>query len=550
MPAPRLDVGCTGILPAMLAAGVLVLAAGSALGQARHEQYAKAAEKGPHLKLDAATYFGGADGEEFVGGGTLADGSIIAAGNLTGPGVPTAAQLLVVGSGSRRNLDPYIYQEKADKHRANGEFSPDNPDLAGFFVVFDARLSKTRRLVRFDWGVASVSAAQVTADGKGSVLAGRATPAFRKLGHLNVLPCGDARWKYGDADFPADVFIARLAVDGKIEWAHILAGAGNPPRKLFADDRGHIYLPSGGLHLVSPDGRTIQRLTDRADGGEAHWLGVDPTTGRAYFGGDRNTRTNKEPWRQQFLIEHDVKGGILNRYWEANPKEVGSDAGGLESDSSVRGVAFRPDGKAVVIGWSDGGNSIFTRQVEDWHKQGVADAGLAMSPWGMKSANSLGHVMIVNLAKRQTLLHAWFAAYLPMNFVDARARNAPNHASFTDIALLPGGVIATGGGAASGLVQTPGAFYQDPGDGAKYGGNFITVFDPEVSRIMFSSYLPAAGPPSLVAHPRGLLVFTRSRGDDGKTPPSSMPATSSAMQKKCGGAGDGHVMLLELPPAS
>jgi len=535
------------LIPAIVAAGVIALGQGTARAEPRHEQYAKAAAGGPHLKVTAGTFFGSADGEDFVGGGTLPDGSILAAGNLTGPGIPAAARVVVVGSGTRRDLDPYLYKEKADKRRANGEFSPDNPDLSGFFVVFDAKLSKARQLVRFDWGVASVSAVRMAADGKAVILAGRATPEFRKLGQVNVVPCGDAKWTYGTSELPADVFIARLGFAGKIQWAHVLAGAGSPPRKLFTDDSGHFYLPAGGLHLVSPDGREIKRVSDRADGGEAHWLAVHPTGGLAYFGGDRNTRTNKEPWRQPFLIEHDLKGTVLNRYWEANPKEVGSDAGHLESDSSVRGLAFRPDGKAVVVGWSDGGNSIFGRQVEDWRKEGVADAGLGMSPWGMKSANSLGHVMVVDLPKKQTLMHAWFTAYLPMNFVDVRARNAPNHASLNELELLSGGEIATGGGAASGLVQTPGAFYKDPGDGAKYGGNFVTVFDPAVSRMMFSSYLPGGGPPTLVAHPRGVLVFTRALGDDGKSAPSSMPVTSSAAQNKCAGAGDGHVVLMEVP---
>jgi len=536
-----------GLIPAIFAAGAMALGQGTALAQSRHEEYTKAAARGSHMEVTAATFFGTADGEAFVGGGTLPDGSILAAGNLTGPAVPTADRTLVVGTGKRLDLDPFLYKEKADKYRANGEFNPDIPGLAGFFVVFDSKLSKARQLVRFDWGVASVSAVRMAADGKAVILAGRATPEFRKLDKVNLVPTGDDKWTYGESELPADVFIARLGFDGKIQWAHVLEGAGNPPRKLFTDDSGHFYLPAGGLHLVSPDGREIRRISDRVDGGEAHWLAAHPTDGLVYFGGDRNTFTNKEPWRQPFLIEHDLKGTVLNRWWEANPKEVGSDAGSLESDSSVRGVAFRPDGKAVVIGWSDGGNSIFGRQVADWRKEGVGEAGLGMSPWGMKSANSLGHVMLVDLPKGETLVHAWFAAYLPMNFVDERARNAPNHASFGDIELLPGGGIATWGGAASGLVQTPGAFYHDPCDGEKYGGNFLTVFDPTVSRLMFSSYLPGAGEPTLVAHPRGLLVFSRSRADDGKPAPSSMPVTPSAVQGKFAGAGDGHVMLLEAP---
>ena len=56
--------------------------------ESRHEDYSRKAAQGPHLALRAATFFGGADGEEFVGGGTLAGGEIVAAGNLTGPKLP------------------------------------------------------------------------------------------------------------------------------------------------------------------------------------------------------------------------------------------------------------------------------------------------------------------------------------------------------------------------------------------------------------------------------------------------------------------------------
>lgn len=536
--------------PSLFVAAALVCAtiSPSAHAQSRYDEFTKAAAAGPHMRLAAATYFGSPDGEEFVGGGALADGNILAAGNLTGPAVPAAGKTIRLGTGTRRDLDPYLYKEKANSRRANGEFHPDNPDLAGFFVVFAPDLSEARRLIRFDWGVASVSAAQVGADGKSVILAGRATPAFRELDGVKVLPCGDARWEYGEVDLPADVFIARLsAADGRVEWAHVLAGAGAPPRKLWSGAAGEIFLPAGGLHVVSADGRALRRVSERADEGQGRWVGINPRGGHAYFGGDRNTRTNKEPWRQPFVLEHDLQGQLLQRFWEATPKEVGSDAGGLESDSSVRAVAFRPDGNAVVLGWSDGGNSIFTRQVGDWHTEGVADAALGMSPWGMKSANSLGHLMLVDFAKGRTLAHAWFAAFLPANFVDVRARNAPNHVSFEDLELLPGDTIATCGAAASGLIQTPGAFRPDPGDGEKYGGSFLSVFAPDLSRLMFSSYLPGSGTPHLVAHPRGLLVFSRTRSDDGRTPPSALPANTA--QKHAGGATDGHLMLLELPQA-
>ena len=514
--------------------------------ESRHEDYSRKAAQGPHLALRAATFFGGPDGEEFVGGGTLASGEIVAAGNLTGPKPPPGRVDKVIGSGTHRGLDPFIFKEKAEQHRKAGEFSRDNPDLGGFFVIYDSSLSEIKRFVRFDWGVAALSTCLVTPDGGTILVAGRAGPAFRKLPGVRTHPCGSEIWKYGDAEQAADVFIAAIhPKDGSIRWAHVIEGAGNPPRRLWLDDSGHIYIPAGGLHLVSPNGATLRRIHTRADGKVDRWVGIHPSHGKIYFGGDRNTRTNREPYRQPFLIESDLNGKDTARYWEPNPKEIGSDGGSLESDSSVRGVAFRPDGTAAVIGWSDGGNSVFTRQVGDWREKGVTPAPLGYATWGMKGANSLGHVMLVDFPAKRTLTHAWFAAFLPGNFVDARARNAPNHTSFEDLELMPGGALAVWGRAASGLVQTPNAFRKDPGDGAKYGGTFLTVFDGTLSRLMFSSYLPGLGNPALVAHPRGLLVFSRSRNDDGEPTPTSPPITADSAQTKFGGVSDGHLMLMD-----
>jgi len=539
------------IVRAGLVAAVL-MAAGRAWGDAsnRHEMFTQQAAKGPHAEVVAATFYGTAKLESFVGGGQLADGTIVAAGNFVGPDVPKAERSITIGKGERRNFNPFEFGRDSAKREAEQAFNDANPDTAGMVVLFDEKLAKAKLLVRFDFGVASISAATVTADGKAVIVSGRATKNFRAVGAA-VTPVGTATSKYGNATNDADVMVARINLpEGRLAWAQVLGGAGNPPRRIWQDGAGKVYVPSGGLCVVSADGKSAGQLQKLGDANAAGWLGINAKNGRLYYGGDRNTRTNREPYRQPFLFEFDNTGKQIERYWEPSPKEIGSDAGHLESDSSVRGIVFRADGKAVVAGWSDGGNSVFTRQVGDWRKQGVGNAPLGMATWGMKSANSLGHVMVVDLEKKETLTHGWFAAFIPTTFQEARTRNAPNHVSLQDVYLLKDEAIAIHGKAATGLIQTPNAFYKYPDDGPKYGGEFVTLLDRDVSRLLFSSYMPGCDVMSLAPTKEGVLIFSRSRGDDGSgnsNGKTASPTTKGVAQEKFGGGADGHVVLLKLP---
>ncbi len=528
----------------------------------RLEQYTKKAAEGPKMEVAAATYFGGPGLEEFIAVRTLPDGSIVAFGNAWGPQFPVSPRATVVGKGRHRGLEPFGKDRKGRRI-----LQPENPDIAGMTVLYDAALRSVRSIVRFDWGVASLSAATVAPDGKACLLAGRATADFRSLKgkarsfkivppptlpedpkqRRRVPPAGP--YEYEGVTVPGDIFVMRQALDGTVEWIWVFEGHRTEPYQVWTDLKGSVYTDVRGMVRISPDGSSLKRLTTFGLGRQAKFLAVDPADGSFYFGGDRNTNTGKEPWRQPYLYKYDANGTKLWKIWEWPPKSMrdGNADGydGLVSDSSARAMDVTKDRDLIVGCWSDGGNTCIARQPTDCSKK-VTQAPFSMSSWGMKGANSLAHFVRIDSQSREGKLYACWVSYLPGNFEDARKRGAPNGARIRQVKAHPAGALALCGSAATLLVQTPGAFYTYPGDGKSYGGDCVVVYDAGVTRLLFSSYLPGCENASLWTTPKGYVIASRSKGDDGREKPTRSP-TVNAVQPEKKGEYDGHLILLKLP---
>jgi hypothetical protein len=330
-----------------------------------------------------------------------------------------------------------------------------------------------------------------------------------------------------------------------VEWLWTLEKNNDPPDALFTDNAGAVYFDAAGLRGVSPDGKELKLFSPRTGTGQAKWLGVDPLDGTAYFGGDRNSSTGREPYRNPHFYKINAQNEIVWRLWEFPSREIGADDCRLVSDSSARALAFAKDGDLLIGGWSDGGNSVFPRQATDWRKKATG-AGMGMETSGMKGASSLAHIMRIDPKTRETKSHTWWASYIPSWFTDPRHRGAPNFANIRQIAVLDDGSVAITGGAATGLVQTPGAFWEDPMTGEKYGGDYVAVFRPDLSNLKFSSYLPGCSGAALGTWRNGLIVVSRSKGNDGQPKPAPSPA-ANAIQKDFAGGTDAHIILLENP---
>lgn len=524
----------------------------------RYSQFTNRAAQGPKMELVSATYFGSESIEQFVGAGSLADGTIVAFGNAWGPQFPDQPQAMVLGRGEHRGLDV---------RDGRGNLRPQNPDIAGMMVFYSDDLQEIRRVVRFDWGVATIERGIVALDGSAIFIAGRYTEAFAQLAGAaavsNTAPAPAAARDRGPYDYEGvrvsgDVYLARLSPDGqRIEWVWVFPGLRNPAQEIWVTRDGALFADLNGLRRISPDGREHRMVNQRWDGqermlvtgGPRQYLAVNPDDESFYFGGDRNTHTGRQPWRQPFMYGFDAAGNRTLRYWEWPPRDhaCGGGGSGMCSDSSPRTLDFGRDGTLVVSGWSDGGNTVFNRQPTEIGRA-TPSSTFGMSAWGMRNANSLAHIMRINPETNQVVADNLWVSYIPMTFESERHRGAPNFTSIHQLRVLENGAVAFVGSAATGLIQTPGAFYRYPGDGRRFGGSFAAVFSEDFRHLLFSSYLPGCQEPRLAPVKGGMVVLSRSTGSDGHVEEPTPTPTHRAHQPEKRGAVDAHIILLRNPP--
>lgn len=519
----------------------------------RYEQFTQKAAQGPKMKAVNATYFGSEGIEEFTAAAAPANGGVIAFGNAWGPQFPTQPKPVVLGQGEHRGL-------KAVTER-KGKKVPDDtcPDKAGMIVYYGPDLTRILRVVRFDWGVATISAGILSGDGKGLVIAGRCSDAFRELAReakvMKTLPAQDGRrwgpYKVDGVEVSGDTYVARMnPVTNKLEWVWIFEGHREPAWYLKTDGDGNIYFQCRGSKRIAADGAVLAKLYDKTTGDKVGIRAVEED-GEFWFGGDRNTNTGREPWRQPFLYKYDATGNQkLVTLYEYPPKALRDGKGneeGMVSDSAIRSGVIAPNGDLIMGGWSDGGNSILTRQPTDVSKK-TPESAFGMSSWGMKNANSLAYLLRMDTNTNKIKAWTLWVSYVPDTFMGKRYRNSPNFASIKGIRMLDNGSIAFHGGAATGLIQTPNAFYKHPSTGRKYGGDYVAVFDPSMRVLLFSSYMPGCRNVQIApAKDHGLVAVSRSSGDDGREDPTTpTPVSPRAVQKEKKGLYDAHIVLLRL----
>jgi hypothetical protein len=161
----------SGVVLAIFVGGLVLAGAGQAAA-GRFEEFTKKAAGGPGLKTLAATYFGGADNEEFVDAAGQSDGTVVAFGNAWGPTFPAAPAPTVLGKGKRYDCPETITDKKG-----RSVYDAANPNIAGMIVRYSGDLQKVLGVTRFDWGVASIETGMAAGDGS-LFIAGRCTEAM------------------------------------------------------------------------------------------------------------------------------------------------------------------------------------------------------------------------------------------------------------------------------------------------------------------------------------------------------------------------------------
>lgn len=521
---------------ALLAAAAAALSAADTRYEALGKRYGSVKD----YTLAAATYLGGDGVDECVAAAVLPDGRIAVIGNSWGPQVPDLAQAQVLGRGAHSGA-PALVKDKKGRESLDLR----SPDRSGFVAVLAKDGRTLVRAARCDWGVAAFTAALALPDGT-LVVGGRAGPKAASLAGAKLRVTGDG-----------GALLLAFAADGKPTWAVRSGAAAATVTRLWKTKDAVFAAVEGGgrqqlLRLPFGGGTPSEVVSRGADANGTECFLTVLADGTALYGGDRNTHTGKEPWRQPFLYAFDAKGAKAWTLWEWASKDLRKDGHpsyGLVSDSAPRAVDWDAErGEMVVAGWSDGGNSVFGRQPADVAaKAAQSDSGF--TTYGMKGANSLAWIMRIDLKSKQQHTFTHLVGYCPGDFEDPRHRGAPNFASVEQLQVASNGDVIVAGSAASGLIQTAGAFWTYPRDGKKHGGRQVSVFNRELTRLRFASYLPGYDEVAIATGPDVLVIVGRAAKDDGRDKPTA-PPLSQPLRKTCGGRFDGHVIVLTAAPAA
>ncbi|MCH8513169.1 MAG: hypothetical protein LAT83_16170 [Kiritimatiellae bacterium] len=541
----------SGKLPALT---VALLLSGSIPAHAggRYESFLrKAAGHEAYLNPVAATFFGSESHEEFVDVGAMPDGSILAFGNAWGPEFPDQPTPHVIGQGTHRGLDPSGGGRMREDIAEPDALPRHNPDVAGMFVRYNDDLTEILSVTRFDWGLASLESGRVTPEGK-LVVTGRATSAFRELAassphfheHDPAQGGNTGALTFEGERVPGDVFIAQLDPETwSMDWVWIFPGYRNPP-ELHVDHEGNYVFSARGWWRLGAEGRPLSEI--ERTGGSNRLLGVSPKDGSLLAGGHNNPGTGREPWWRPYLHGFSPDGEFLWEVYGWDGGVVGHDDFRLVSDSYVRNGGFDAEGNIIVIGSSDGGNSVYQRSPIDlWRGHGGSE-GYGMSVWGMQVGQAT-YIVRMEPENFDVEVSSRWLSYVPNNFEAAGARNRPNTIGISKFrALEAGGMIFTGR-SATGLIETPNALYRYPGDGSRFGGHYVAAFNRDFTELRYSSFKPGVRIESLEKTPRGFSAVGAafaSRNNEGEIP---TPLLHPVQPRFGGGYKDAWIMLLEGP---
>ena len=506
-----------------------VSAAGTAVAGRFADYTAKYKNPEKPVSVERASYLGGAGTEWLVGGGFLPDGTVVLVGNSLGPdlqlvGAPAAT---VVG---RDGAPPGAL--KAIPAWNQGKAAP-------FIAWLNPADGTVKAVARWPWQSGTVTDARTDAGGALYVagVAGTNLNSVAAVKDVSAEPVAGAL-----------AFVARLSgTTGKPLWICTFAY----PMKgvmLRFDKTGNLNAEAGWVYVFRPDGTLdraakIRKVKDWA-------RGVNPVDQSFVLGGDHNTSTGREPWRQPFLEIYDKDGQKKFDYYRWDPKLVGTDKYRLVSDSDFRYFHFDDSGMLYAVGWSDGGNTVFERQPTSLDKP-VAASGLGFSTWGA-NAGSFAHIMKIDTVAGETRNKTVWCGFL-------KGKEKPSGAGIEHLRVATDGSVVLAGGSAFGLIQTGDALHPFPDDP---GGPYVAVLDRELSSIRFSSTIVAAGKvpiregekwntASAVVNGRHKLLFVSGAiAKEGcYAEPRPAPTRNGVQETSAGGLADGYFILMDLGPA-
>jgi hypothetical protein len=523
------------------------------------QYYRKAKGSGGKVQIVSATLIGTESVENVIGGVFDKNGKIIVGGNLWGPEIPEifkATKRVEFGKGEfdKGASNPIIVDKKGKK-----EINLKDPNISGFIAKFSSDLSKVENLFLFRWKNASITDISIGPDGA-IYFSGFITKEFKE----NMKD--DKRVKIFSPPSPnqsRDMYVAKIDSDLKdIKWISIFENAEEyaskitrfgflPSIKFAFNSENEIFLtPWNKIYCGSVDDPSSWKEIGYSKGGA--FLGIDPKDDGLWFGGDNNTHTGREPWRRPFMYKIDNNGNWQKQLWGWDPKVVGSDKYRLVSDSAIRGLDFDKNKDIFVIGWSDGGNSVFTRQSDNLDEKIEKEKwGFIESMWGLKGAKSIGYIMKLDKETHKVKNITYWVAFL-------KGKNEPNSLQIKDLSVLEDGKVAVVGGSAYAVIPTPDAWqytYLNVEPGSYFvGGGYFTIFSDDLKNLYFSTVLPYVDGSSLrLSSFKNKILITgivsenlAYEGDYLEDRKPKKPFLKNALQDEYKGNNDGYVIVVEI----
>ncbi len=456
------------------------------------------------VQVRAATFFGGEADEHFTAGEFLNDGSILMVANLHDLSFLDRVRVTTLGTDPAADAYP-AYQREGRR----GQAVTVHPRRTPVLVHYDQSLRQLRGLTRLPWGVGE--AAHVFFGPDDAVyLAGRPGPHFETMvnevaRHVIVdNPGAAAHARERNRTPPADSFVMRIAPNQRaVDWIVILRHASVEaswhPNGTVLARRGR-----GQMLFIDPhNGAVSEGPTVDVGRGTLHDSAVHPSTGALYFGGEYHSSTGLEPWRNPWLRKFGADGSLSWTAYDWTGPLVGVAQLRLVSDSAVMQVRVGDDGNLMLRGWSDGGNSVFTRQPYDMRKP-APSSGFCNSIWGA-GVLSVSYLMRMDAQTQEVYGVSRYMAYLPR-------QNTPNSISIRDFTSLDNGDVVVTGGSAFAFVETWDAWvepwyiqHRRNRFAEAKGGPFFTVFTPDMQRARIATMVPGLGHARLAT--RGSLVL-------------------------------------------
>ena len=514
----------------------------------RFVQYSRAAtgDQG-RVQPIAATFLGGEGDEHFSKGGFFPDGRIFAAGMFHDLSFLTNVSPRLIGRDTNAADFPPVH---GTDRRGREQIS--YPASTPVIFIFSENLSTLREVIRLPWAAGQLVDVQAGNDGA-LYVAVRARDAFESLagqiGEVTVVQNPGqvaharerAQARAEEVRLPEDALLFRMSPNlREVDWAVRFEHAGIGFTRLQSDrlvvQRGRdVFFVEGETGAVQPG--------PNVDHGRSHsGMVVDPRDGSFFFGGEYHSNTGLEPWRCPFLRKFDPEGTPAWSAYDWTGPIVGVEFFRLVSDSAVNDVIADSSGRLLLRGWSDGGNSVFTRQPYDLRKPARV-GGTASSIWGA-NVLSVAYLIQMDADSMEVSGVTRFLSYLPTS-------NKPNSISLRSFHQMENGQVAIFGGSAFGLIETQDAWfdpwyvqYRTNRHALARGGPFFALYAEGLQTLRLSTILPGVRRVDFAGQGDKLLLFGAAGPQNDSYGDETPTLTLNAVQADFGGGRQDAYLLL------